>query len=586
MVNWYEPRMLLSIALKAVISGTFGNYADRREMEAAVARNSETEDELLRLQSEYCKDPEIWIDVVSDTGDGFNSTFSIAKTVAQKTLTFKYTDKAGTEQTVTTPRAKILIFGGDLVYPFPTVEEYTNRFKIPLASAGDDVAELTKEDDRPHLYAIPGNHDWYDGLGNFIKLFCQQRWIGIWSTKQHRSYFALPLPCNYWIWATDIQLNSDIDLPQLNYFKAITQKMQENDKVILITAEPAWVYNEIHKNDRSYEKLKFFIDNYIHNKNNCTGKSFKLAATLTGDLHHYARYCDEQDLEGHQYFTAGGGGAFLHLTHNLPASLSSVHEGSRSDSDIHLQKIFPSADDSRKLLLGNILFQFKNITLTLLLSCIYLLSFWITHDMYPGALMNAEAQQYRFFNFVPGIISHPLLCILTFALGAGFFVFSDRNVRAKAASFVGGAHAVVQILLLFLSLYVDSLLWSALVAAGYGLLIKVAVILVASLMEGILAASVMGVYLYLGNRFFDMHINEASSSLASPDYKNFLRLHIHRTGVTVYAVGIKKVPRKWKQEQFSYQEKGEENEAYRFIGAAIRYSLIEEPIQILNDRLK
>ena len=54
----------------------------------------------------------------------------------------------------------------------------------------------------------------------------------------------------------------------------------------------------------------------------------------------------------------------------------------------------------------------------------------------------------------------------------------------------------------------------------------------------------------------------------------------------MYAVGIKKVPRKWKQEQFSYHKKGEENEAYRFTGAAIRYSLIEEPIQILNDRLK
>ena len=55
MVNWYEPRMLLSKALKAVISGTFGNYADRREMEAAVARNSETEDELLRFRANIAR---------------------------------------------------------------------------------------------------------------------------------------------------------------------------------------------------------------------------------------------------------------------------------------------------------------------------------------------------------------------------------------------------------------------------------------------------------------------------------------------------------------------------------------------------
>ncbi len=33
MTNWYQPKMLLSIALKAVVSGTFGNYADKRELE-------------------------------------------------------------------------------------------------------------------------------------------------------------------------------------------------------------------------------------------------------------------------------------------------------------------------------------------------------------------------------------------------------------------------------------------------------------------------------------------------------------------------------------------------------------------------
>src|SRR5436853_4826139 len=269
MVNWYEPKMLLSIGMKAVISGTFGNYADRRELEAALEIN--TDENVAKLKEEYCNKDDIWVDVVNDTGDSFNSTFAIAKSVAASTLQFQYKDDENQTQTVTTQRGKILIFGGDEVYPFPTLDEYTNRFKIPFASACDNADEIKKEIDRPHLYAIPGNHDWYDGLGNFIKLFCQQRWIGIWSTKQHRSYFALPLPNNYWIWATDIQLNSDIEKPQLDYFKAIAGKMSEGDRVILLTAEPAWVYKQIHKDDRSFDKLQFFIDNYINNKNNCTG---------------------------------------------------------------------------------------------------------------------------------------------------------------------------------------------------------------------------------------------------------------------------------------------------------------------------
>jgi hypothetical protein len=99
------------------------------------------------------------------------------------------------------------------------------------------------------------------------------------------------------------------------------------------------------------------------------------------------------------------------------------------------------------------------------------------------------------------------------------------------------------------------------------------------LLGSIVAGYFMGTYLYFTNLLFGMHINEASSSLASPDYKNFLRLHVHPKGVTVYPVGIKQVPRKWQQQ---YNEK-EEN--YSFTGGSIEAFLIEKPIHILNDQL-
>ena len=49
---------------------------------------------------------------------------------------------------------------------------------------------------RPSLYAVPGNHDWYDGLTAFLRLFARQRdaTIGGWRTRQSRSYFAVRLP--------------------------------------------------------------------------------------------------------------------------------------------------------------------------------------------------------------------------------------------------------------------------------------------------------------------------------------------------------------------------------------------------------
>jgi hypothetical protein len=47
--------------------------------------------------------------------------------------------------------------------------------------------------------------------------------------------------------------------------------------------------------------------------------------------------------------------------------------------------------------------------------------------------------------------------------------------------------------------------------------------------------------------FFGRHGNEAFSSLAVEDWKNFLRLHINEQGdLTIYPIGIRRVPRKWK----------------------------------------
>ena len=66
------------------------------------------------------------------------------------------------------------------------------------------------------LFAIPGNHDWYDGLNAFDSLFCSSRdrlseskgnVIGGWQCQQHRSYWAIRLPYNWWIWGADIQFS-------------------------------------------------------------------------------------------------------------------------------------------------------------------------------------------------------------------------------------------------------------------------------------------------------------------------------------------------------------------------------------------
>jgi len=576
MVNWYQPKMLLNVGLKAIISGTFGNYADRRELEAALDTNISNEKDWLELKNEYCSGNEIWVDILGDTGDGFNSTFTIAKSVAKKTLELEYVDDKGVLQKEITQRGKILIISGDEVYPFPTLSAYTNKFKIPFAAAADSPEEIKQEKERPHLYAIPGNHDWYDGLGNFIKLFCQQRWIGIWSTKQHRSYFALPLPDNYWIWATDIQLNSDLDTPQQQYFCSVArEKMKEGDKIILVTAEPAWVYKEMHKTDFSYNRLTFFIDNYIHNKDNRTGKSFNLAATITGDLHHYARYCNQDNPQGHQYITAGGGGAFVHLTHNLPPTLETIKE-----KNISLQKTFPEKKESLNLLLKNFAFPFMNLGFTTLLFFLYLLFFWLLRSGEPGYYGTVSGAYPPVLNFTKHLTNillyRPAITLLTVGLAFGFYAFADTNVQSKAAKGIGIIHGLVQVIAIHLILY---FLFKFVVYGGHAWGLNLVIVVMTCIVASLFGGFIMGTYLYCTSRLVGMHINEASSSLASPDYKNFLRLHVHDKGVTIYSVGIKKVPRDWKQHCH------EEEDPYSFTGSEIKTFLIEQPITILNEKL-
>jgi len=60
---------------------------------------------------------DFWIDFCADTGDGFNSSYNIARMLAQKSLEVHH-DADGK----VLPRGNILIIGGDLAYPDPNEE--------------------------------------------------------------------------------------------------------------------------------------------------------------------------------------------------------------------------------------------------------------------------------------------------------------------------------------------------------------------------------------------------------------------------------------------------------------------------------
>lgn len=319
MVDWFDPGLLAKVGVRTVISSTLGSYTDQRLMQAAT---DIVEDELVlanrynysgeiiniggqdvtteRLPGEA--DGAVWVDYIADLGDGFEATYAMAYLLSADEL-------AVDGASAPLPAGRLLIMGGDQVYPDATKQEYSNRLRDPY-----DWAFSTPEP-RRKLFAIPGNHDWYDGLSAFSALFCSARdrisrglgtQIGGWRCQQHRSYFAIKLPHGWWIWGPDIQLADNLDDSQRDYFDLMAEQTKPGDNIILCLAEPSW----LHKNYDNLHEISM-----LARKNGA-----KICAVIAGDWHHYSRYTS--DVLGIQFITAGGGGAFAHATHGLKTRLA------------------------------------------------------------------------------------------------------------------------------------------------------------------------------------------------------------------------------------------------------------------------
>ncbi len=248
-----------------------------------------------------------WIDYVADVGDGFEATYTTAYLLAQDSLDIQGAGKL--------PHGDVLIMGGDQCYPQATREEYKKRLLEPFNWAFS-VPEAKRK-----LFAIPGNHDWYDGLIAFDSLFCSSRdklsqakgnIIGGWQCQQHRSYWALRLPHNWWIWGADIQFSKYLDTAQVNYFEAMANQMEEGHTLIICLAQPSWMIADLQGLD---EEENFFKITSI-----ARAKGAHIAAVIAGDWHHYNRYY-ANELDVH-FVTSGGGSAFLHPTHILKNNVS------------------------------------------------------------------------------------------------------------------------------------------------------------------------------------------------------------------------------------------------------------------------
>ena len=112
----------------------------------------------------------LWIDFVADTGDDRDVSQAVGRMLFAE---YTVRDVVGVWTTdLALPRGDVLLFGGDTAYPVATADEILRRVVAPW---NEVLHEVGASDGKTRvLLGIPGNHDWYDGLDGFGRLFRRQ----------------------------------------------------------------------------------------------------------------------------------------------------------------------------------------------------------------------------------------------------------------------------------------------------------------------------------------------------------------------------------------------------------------------------
>ncbi|WP_246005317.1 metallophosphoesterase family protein [[Actinomadura] parvosata] len=231
------------------------------------------------------------------------------------------------------------IIASDVIYPTGSGNEYGDKFFRPY-----------QDYDAP-IYAIPGNHDWYDGLGGFMRVFCDAPPLKpkpdrglrglLWrkpetideaKLAEARKLRGRPSqqatgqaaqPGSYWVIESDSLLvvgvdtgiRNVIDKGQTAWLRRVSLDPRPK---ILVTGKPIYTGNAYKPSPLEGGGT---IDDIVRDP------AHRYVAAIGGDVHNYQRYPVKVGDRVIQYIVSGGGGAFMHATHTIErVDVGGVHE--------------------------------------------------------------------------------------------------------------------------------------------------------------------------------------------------------------------------------------------------------------------
>ncbi|MFD6310523.1 metallophosphoesterase family protein [Streptomyces nigra] len=312
-ISWLDPRMLWA-ARNGVLASLFGDPTGRTRGRWVARRTAAgaPADKVIRRD-----DPDRFsFLVIGDTGEGDDPQYAVVPGLL----------KEGRD-------TRFAILASDVIYPVGGADDYGPKFFRPY------------QDYRAPIYAIPGNHDWYEDLTAFMRVFCDDapplppepapRPLSrarlrslLWHRPREgdgqrldeaRKLRSAPdqlasQPGPYWaidagpvrIVGIDTGLLGTLDAEQGAWLREVSKDPRPK---ILITGSPLYVDGEHHP---CAIEGGGTVDDIVRDP------AHRYVAAIGGDIHNYQRYPVRVGDRTIQYVVAGGGGAFMHATHTIP----------------------------------------------------------------------------------------------------------------------------------------------------------------------------------------------------------------------------------------------------------------------------
>jgi len=465
---------------------------------------------------------DVWVDFVADTGDDAAVSRAVARLLFAD---YELPDLDHPGQLLAAPRGELLIFGGDTAYPVATAQEITNRVIVPF----NQVLDALPPDPRPRvLLGIPGNHDWYDGLDGFGRMF--RRREGHDEAPASSVGFSPLMLQHYAEWAREFVRGGKIDKPKALVLRGYAPVQNASYFVLPITPRIDLLAVDRQLRTPDARQRRFLIDAYEMHPERATwallpdpvyrfgGPSnsgtamveslhFDLGArdhfVLTGDVHHYARLERGRLL----HVIAGGGGAFLH-----PARLAR--------GGLAAQRAWPEPAQCRPLLRG------------VAWKIAFGRSGFLPHLLLLGLFAPAVTFGTRAWERHHVIVSMPIL--VTLVLTTILALIGGVRRRPSVLPFAFVSAAFVAFFPVFFSFGIGRAL------DELGLTTPTVIVAAMTLVAAVLGGTwVFGAYLSLLTRLGYEH-TQAFTALDHPGFKHFVRLRLRADGrgIDGYCLGL------------------------------------------------